>query len=82
MVFATTEPPVVDHFQHAPNPSYTSMLQLGNLPTGTKQEAQVSNTIDRVVFSGEISGSQYAIDLTTPPSVVNLSSLLMAREGE
>jgi hypothetical protein len=52
-----------------PNPA-TDIVQLRNAPIGTRLEAQVSNTEGRTVFSGEISGKGYAIDLSNQPSGV------------
>ena len=68
-VSAAEEPPTVDLFPPAPNPT-TSMVQLGKVPFGTKLEVWVSGTDGRIVLSGEISGNGYAIDLSAQPSGV------------
>lgn len=68
-VSAATEPPVVDLFPPAPNPT-TGRIQLSNVPPGTSLQVQVSDAGGRIAFSGDISNNGYVIDISAQPSGV------------
>lgn len=68
-VSAAEEPPTVDLFPPAPNPT-TGKIQLGHVPPGTTLQVQVSGADGRIVFSGDVSGNGYGLDLSAQPNGV------------
>jgi photosystem II stability/assembly factor-like uncharacterized protein len=58
--------PLHDLYPASPNPT-PGLFFLKNVPAGTKLSVQVSDVNGRTMFSGEISGSGYAVDLTAQP---------------
>ena len=69
VVSAAMEPPLIDLFPPAPNPT-TGSIQLGNVPPGVTLQVLVCDTDGRIAFSGDVSGNGYAIDLSAQPSGV------------
>lgn len=58
--------PLDDLYSASPNPT-TGLFFLKNVPSSTKLTVQVSDLNGQVVFSGDISGNGYALDLTAQP---------------